>query len=116
MINEKPRSLDTYEEAVNYIAENIDKNTVNDPSFHHTCGMHIRNSLGLWKKDSKLYKHMLDRFGLCHADDTGSLITRAANALKNGIFYDPKEDVESFKTHWRNAGYDPATWKELSPL
>ena len=106
-------SPETYEEAIEYVAARIEPETVTHPFFHHTGGMHVRNTLGLWDKESKLHKHMLARFGLCHADDTGGLITRAAHALKNGDFYDPQEDVASFKAHWLRSGFDPATMEKI---
>lgn len=103
---------ETYEEAVEFVAARIEVDTVSSPFFHHTGGMAVRNTLGLWDKESKLHKHMLERFGLCHADDTGALITRAAHALKNNEEYDPQEDIQSFKEHWRRNGFDPATMEK----
>jgi len=103
----------TFEEAIQYVVDNIEKFTVKQPVFHFTGGMAIRNSLGLWDKENPLYKHMKDRFGLCHADDTGSLITNAAYALKNGQEYNPEADVERFKKHWISLGYDPATMEKI---
>ncbi len=108
------RAPETYEEAIQYVYERISPDTVTAPFFHHTGGMAVRNTLGLWQKESPLYKHMLERFGLCHADDTGALITGAANAFKNGKDYDPAPDVERFKKHWIAYGFDPATMEKLS--
>ena len=107
--NQMPR---TFEEAVEYVCERIESDTVTQPFFHFSGGMAVRNNLGLWDKESKLYKHMLERFGLCHADDTCALITSAAHARKNGEVYTPDKDVTRFKAHWRNLGLDPATMKE----
>lgn len=92
---------ETFEEAVAYVASRVKPDTVSDPFFHHTGGMAVRNTLGLWDRESPLYKHMLQRFGLWHADDTGAIITSAADAIVNGRSYDPAPDVERFKEHWR---------------
>jgi hypothetical protein len=110
----EPPKPETFEEAVEYVSQRIEKDTVDSPYFHFTGGMSVRNTLGLWDKESPLYKHMLDRFGLCHADDTGSLITQAAHAKKNGVAYEPELDVIKFKAHWRAMGLDPATMKEVA--
>lgn len=89
--------LETYEVAVDYVAARIERDTVSDP-------MLVRNTLGLWDKASSLYQHMLSRFGLCHADDTGG-----ADAKINGRTYDPTSDVAWFKDHWARFNCDPAT-------
>ena len=103
----------TFEGAVDLVASQIENDTVTNPHFHFTGGMGVRNSLGLWDRHSLLHKHMLERFGLCHADDTGTLITNAAHAKKNGLEYDPAEDVQRFKDHWIRAGLDPATMQKI---
>lgn len=100
---------ETFEQAVDYVAARIDHDTVSHPMFHWTGGMNVRNTLRLWQPDSALHRHMLERFGLCHADDTGALITSAAHAKVNGTVYDINADVERFKDHWARAGVDPAT-------
>lgn len=103
----------TFEEAVDWVAARIEPGSVDQPWFHLTGGMNVRNALGLWQKDSSLYKHMQERFGLCHADDTGGLICSAADAKVKGRQYDPTPDVERYKEHWRSYGYDPATMERL---
>lgn len=107
--NDYENSPKTFEEAVDFVTERINPDTVSNVHFHHTGGMSVRNNLGLWDKSSPLYKHMQERFGLCHADDTGALITSAAHAKKNGLEYSPDADIAVFKAHWRRLGYDPAT-------
>lgn len=109
-IMNKPR---TFEEAVDYVCQKIDKNTVNDPYFHFSGGMQLRNELGLWNKDSSLYKDMQEKFGLCHADDTSNLIAKAAHARLNNEEYDIQEDVQRYKDHWISFNYDPATMEPL---
>jgi len=107
------RMPETYEEAVQYVYERISPDTVSHPMFHFTGGMAVRNGLGLWDRESKLHQHMLKRFGLCHADDTGMLITNAAHARKNGENYDPWPDVDRCCDHWERAGYDPRTMEKV---
>jgi len=107
----EPQSPTTFEEAVDFVALNIKKSTVTSPNFHLMGGMSIRNSLDLWNKNSVLSKHMQSRFGLCHADDLGSLITSAADAKVNGREYSPDNDVQKFKNHWEQQDIDPATMK-----
>lgn len=106
--------IETYEEAIDFVCNYvIDEKTVTEPFFHFGVGMQIRNGLDLWKKESPLHKHMLERFGLCHADDTYMLISNAAHAKKNGQTYSPDEDVKRCKDHWRNYGLDPATMEKI---
>jgi len=109
----EPGPPKTFEEAVNFVCENIEKDTVNKPGYHNSGGMGVRNDLGLWDKNSPLYKHMQQRFGICHADDTGALISAAADAKINGRTYDPAPDIQRFKEHWRRYGYDAATMEKL---
>lgn len=109
----EPKKPETFEEAVDYVVNRIDKDTVSNPHFHFSGGMAMRNQLNLWDRDSAIHKHMLERFGLCHADDTGMLISNAAHAKKNNKEYDPEIDVVRCKRHWISMGYDPATMKEL---
>lgn len=103
----------TYEEAIKVVYSSFRENEMESPAFHFSGGMNIRNNLGLWDKESPLHKHMLERFGLCHADDTGTLIWRAALAESKGEAYDPMVDVERFKKHWLNMGLDPATMEYI---
>lgn len=107
------RLPETFEEAVEYLYCCTAEKTLSDPAFHLRNGMWVRDHLGLWQKDSKLYKHMQERFGLCHADDTGSLIVSAVKAKKRGEDYDPTDDVNRFKQHWLSMGYDPKTMERL---
>ncbi len=109
----QPKTPTTFEEAVDFMAAKIKPDDVKNPYYHFTGGMAMRNGLGLWDKESPLYKHMLNRFGLCHADDTGGLISSAADAKVNGLTYSPKEDVERYKNHWIAMGYDPTTMEKL---
>ena len=105
----------TYEEAVQLVAHQISPETVSNPFFHFTGGMSIRNNLGLWDRESPLYLHMQERFGLGMADDTGALISEGADALVNGREYNPWPDVERFKRHWEAMGIDPKTMEQVGP-
>ena len=104
----------TYEEAIEYISMSYSKETMNADFFHFTVGMDIRNNLKLWDKNSELYKHMLERFGLCHADDTYALICEAVRAEMDGVKYDPWLSVKRFEEHWARYNVDPKTMKKLS--
>lgn len=103
---------ETFEEAVDYVYHRIYDNTVNQPGFHHIGGMAIRNNLGLWNENSSLYQHMVQRFGLCHADDTGTLISKAADARQNNRYYNPEYDAQEYRTYWIAQGYNPATMEK----
>lgn len=104
----------TFEEAVDLVAAGIGPTTIEQPFFHMTGGMSLRNGLGLWNKEGALHQHMLQRFGLCHADDTGMLISNAAHAKVNGLPYDIDSDIRRCKEHWRRMGFDPATMERLT--
>lgn len=111
-----PPGPETYEEAVNLVCDELHSVWLldhNSPFFHMGTGRHIRNSLGLWDKTSPLHRHMLERFGLCHADDTGMLIINAMRARFEGRSYSPDPDVERCKAHWRGFGLDPSTMEPL---
>ena len=110
-----PSNPTTFEQAVEFVAVNTAPREIDDPFFHFTGGMNFRNRLNLWDRNSPLHQHMLQRFGLGHADDTGGLIFGAANALNNGITFDIQAEVERYKAHWRRMGIDPATQEQIGP-
>jgi hypothetical protein len=97
-------TLSTFEEAVDFVI------MLDSPTF---TGMTLRNGLGLWNKESALSQHMVQRFGLCHADDTGMLISLAATAKVQRIEYDIDADVQRCKDHWISVGLDPATMERI---
>lgn len=115
-VSEDPQQFmpQTFEEAVNWLCNKVEPDTIRDPFFHFSGGMHTRNTLSLWDKESPLHKHMVERFGLCHADDMSMLISGAADAKKNGVEYDIDSDIERCKNHWINMGYDPKTMEKRS--
>jgi len=104
---------DTFEDAVLVVINEFAELDICDPYFHFTTGRLVRNRLGLWNQNNPLVQHMVERFGVCHADDLGSLITKAAHAKNNDLLYDPMNDVQRFKEHWQSLGYDPATLKRI---
>lgn len=113
-VTEPPQTAPvTYEEAVQAVACCLDEDS-DHPYFHMFEGRTIRNGLGLWQKDTALYQHMLRRFGLGHADDTGMIITNAAQAFIEGREYSPDEDVARCKRHWIERGIDPATQERIT--
>lgn len=102
----------TFEQAVDLVAAEFpDPNE--DPFFHMTQGMFVRNYLGLWNKEGALSQHMIQRFGLCHADDTSMLITNAACAKINRVPYDINADIRRCEEHWQRLGLNPATMERL---
>lgn len=76
-------------------------------------GMHLRNTLGLWNRESKLVQHFITKYGICHADDISGLILQGLTRKVNGKFFNPYTEVVKYKTHWKSAGFDPAT---MGPL
>jgi hypothetical protein len=106
--------ISTFEEAVDALAAEMRPEEFSSPFFHMTTGMNIRNQLCLWRADSALHQHMLQRFGLCHADDTSMLINHAVQAKLNGETYDPEPDLLRIRDHWFRHGYDPATMQRVS--
>ena len=106
--------ISTFEEAVDALAAQMRPEEFSSPFFHMTTGMNIRNELKLWQADSALHQHMLQRFGLCHADDTGMLINNAVQAKLENRPYDPEPDLARIRDHWMRHGYDPATMRRVS--
>lgn len=103
----------TFESAVDLIASKIEQPENDDPLFHTTAGVFVRNYLDLWNKESDLSRHMNQRFGLCHADDTSMLIVNAVCAKNDNIPYDIDADINRCKEHWRRVGIDPATMERI---
>jgi hypothetical protein len=98
----------TFEEAVDWVAARIQPDTVSNPYFHHSSGMLIRNELGLWQKESPLSQHMLTRFGLCHADDTGMLSNSWVSWSRRRIWFSPKQILDEIKINSRHQKQPPA--------
>lgn len=72
---------------------------------HHSLGRYIRNFLGLWDKDSHLYKWFKATYDLDHADDTSGLILKQIFLTLNGQGIVAVEDwinydVQKYKKHW----------------
>lgn len=107
------RLPETYEQAVNYLAARLDLETLNNPFYHFSTGMNIRNTLGLWSKTNKLYQYMLSRFGLGHADDTCGLLTAAVKAKLTNSDFDPYEEAHYYIDFWESQGINPATLEKI---
>lgn len=75
--------------------------------YHFSTGMQMRNEWGLWDKNSTLYKHFKERFGLWHADDTSSLIMTCFKNAINGTTWEINSEVKRYLDHWERLGVGP---------
>ena len=73
---------------------------------HHSLGRWIRNTWGLWTKDSLLYMH-LHEYGLWHADDMSDVILKAFYRELHGLPWEIEKEVERYNKHWANMNVQP---------
>ena len=66
---------------------------------HHGLGKWIRNTWGLWSKDTELY-YVLNSLGLWHADDMSSVIMTSYHRKLNGNELKLKEQIEFHVNYW----------------
>lgn len=66
---------------------------------HHSIGMYIRNSDGLWSRDSEIYRYLYD-LGLRHPDDMSSVILQSFWCKRHGQEYDLAAAVEFYIQYW----------------
>lgn len=77
---------------------------------HTGLGMHIRNTLNMWKTGTDrtvLMRHMYDRFRVQHPDDVSGMIMNALYALRTMQPYDPEAHAKKCREHWRRHGINP---------
>ena len=108
--------VSTFEEVVELTASYEQANFSEEPFYHHSGGMAMRNSFGLWDQNSPLHQDMLRRFGICHADDMSGMISKAADAILTNHPYDAEADAAYYRNFWLNQGIDPATMEIVGPL
>lgn len=68
-------------------------------SFHNGLGRWIRNSWGLWTKDTDLYI-LLSNMGLWHADDMSSVILASYHKKIHGKDLLLKEQIQYYTDYW----------------
>lgn len=68
---------------------------------HSGMGRWIRNTWGLWSKDTDLYQ-VLNNMGLWHADDMSSLIFTSYHRKINGKELNLKEQIQNFIDYWKD--------------
>lgn len=82
---------------------------------HFQFGMFIRNSWYLWWHPEHNYDTWPDEkpkliewfnsIGITHADDMSGILMTCLYRNIRGIDYNLDEQVEKYKTHWRENGY-----------
>lgn len=66
---------------------------------HNGLGRWIRNTWGLWSKDTELYS-VLNNMGLWHADDMSSIIITSYHKKITGKKLALKEQVQYYNDYW----------------
>ena len=69
--------------------------------FHSGLGTWIRNTWGLWSKDTELY-NVFNEMSLWHADDMYSLIMTSYYRKIHGKELNLKEQIQQFVDSWRD--------------
>lgn len=67
---------------------------------HLGIDMWLRNSWGLWKRDSKIYKHF-DSLGVKHPEDISSIILRSYHRYLNKQDIRLKQQIAQIKQYWQ---------------
>lgn len=67
---------------------------------HHGLGRYLRNSWGLWKKESPLYIYF-NNMGLWHADDMSSVIITSYHRHLSGKKLNLKKQIDKHLSYWK---------------
>ena len=68
---------------------------------HHGLGRWIRNSWGLWSKDTELY-NVLHGMGLWHPDNMSSVITTSYHRKIHSKELNLKEQIQHHIDYWKD--------------
>lgn len=88
-----------FDEAVDYLV--AQKVAVNDPSFHFSGGMAMRNEWGLWHNYTPIAKWFTDR-GLYHGDDRSGILAEAVDAKLRAYSFDVDARIKYYQDWWFN--------------
>jgi len=104
-----PKDLNDCFTVINLIMSNSDpkesewfKNTEEKEvlsTVHHGFGTWIRNTWGLWNKESNMYKYFLE-MGLWHADDMSNVILTSYHRFINGKELELQEQIKHYLNFW----------------
>ena len=97
--------LTILDEIFNESADDFDwfKSSIEDEAvsgLHNGLGRWIRNSWGLWSRDTDLYG-VLKNMGLWHADDMYSIILTSYHRKINGKELNLKEQIQTHLDYWK---------------
>lgn len=70
-------------------------------SFHTGLGRWMRNTWGLWSRDTDLY-HLMRSMELWHADDMYNIIMTSYYRKMNGKELNLKEQIETHIKYWKD--------------
>lgn len=87
-------SLDDYE----WFKASIEDEVVG--GLHDGLGRWMRNTWGLWSKETELYE-VLKNMGLWHADDMYSIILTSYHRKINGKELNLKEQIQAHIDYWK---------------
>lgn len=69
-------------------------------NMHHDLGRWMRNTWGLWTKNTELFE-ILNNMGLWHADDMSTFIIVSYHRFINGKDLGFKEQIDRFIEYWK---------------
>lgn len=113
---ETPATLD---EAVNLIIKQLDPQEVefalsHSPcEVHHTFGRYLRNTWGLWQKDSPLATWFREKLEIGHADDMSGIILDCVWKTLQHQPWNLPSQVKKYHRHWKMLGVDPITQERI---
>lgn len=86
-----------FDEAVNYLVEQ--KAPTDDPGFHFSGGMSIRNNWGLWGNSTSIAKWFTEK-KLFHGDDRSAILSKAVAAKIKNEPFDVDEEIKFYQEWW----------------
>jgi len=81
-------------------------------AWHNSVGRDLRNSWGLWAR-SPLAIHIMNHYGLGHADDMSGLILEGLRLKVRGEYFSPDLVAQVDKDFWVAKGVDPLTQEKI---
>lgn len=82
-------------------------------TYHHSIGMWVRNSYGLWAKESPLAEYFRREYGLKHPDDMSGVILMSYYRRLRREPLALNSQVAVYKTYWQLVEKEWRPWESL---
>lgn len=92
----------TIKDAAQYVAVELRKKNMTTKDMGMFSGMGMRNGWNLWAPETPIKRDAVDNYGIAMAYDLSLLITDWAQAMLDGVPFDPQAYCrKTFDEHWK---------------